>query len=185
MSQREYADLPARQRRRLLLRAFVRPTLSAVALFLLYYLLPFDGRLSGRVVLSLAGGLVVVAGLLVWQVQKIRTASYPLLRAIEALAVTLPLFIIIFATSYFVTSANVPGAFSEDLTRTDSLYFTVTVLSTVGFGDITPVLQGTRALVMVQMIGDLFLVGIVAKVIVGAVQTGLQSRDDQQGTGPD
>jgi hypothetical protein len=53
----------------------------------------------------------------------------------------------------------------------------VTVLSTVGFGDITPVTQAARALVMIQMIGDLFLVGIVAKVIVGAVQTGLRSKE--------
>ncbi len=177
MSEREYADLPVGRRRRLLVRALVRPALSAAALVLLYYLLPVDGRLTGHVLVSLAGGVVVVAGLLIWQVQKIRTASYPLLRAIEALAVTLPLFIIVFATVYFVYAGQAPGSFSEDLTRTDSLYFTVTVLSTVGFGDITPVTQAARVLAMIQMIGDLFLVGIVAKVIVGAVQTGLQSKE--------
>jgi Ion channel len=177
LSEGEYADLPAGRRRRLLLRALLRPVLSAAALVLLYYLLPLDGRLTGHVLVSLVGGLVVVAWLLFWQVRKIRTAKYPLLRAIEALAVTLPLFIIVFATVYFVTSGNVHGSFSEALTRTDSLYFTVTVLSTVGFGDITPVTQAARALVMIQMIGDLFLVGIVAKVIVGAVQTGLRSKE--------
>jgi Ion channel len=180
LSERVYADLPAGRRRRLLLRALVRPVLSAAALVLLYYLLPLDGRLTGRVLVSLAGGLVVVAWLLIWQVRKIRTADYPLLRAIEALAVTLPLFIIVFATVYFVTAGKAPGSFSEDLTRTDSLYFTVTVLSTVGFGDITPLTQSARALVMIQMIGDLFLVGIVAKVIVGAVQTGLQSKETRR-----
>ena len=183
MSAGEYADLPAGRRRRLLVRSFLRPVLSAAALVLLYYLLPLDGRLTGHVLLSLAGGMALVTGLLVWQVRKIRTASYPLLRAIEALAVTLPLFIIIFATVYFVTAGNAPGSFSEGLTHTDSLYFTVTVLSTVGFGDITPVTQAARALVMIQMIGDLFLVGIVAKVIVGAVQTGLRSK--QAGRQPD
>jgi voltage-gated potassium channel len=180
LNEQEYADLPARRRRRLLLRALVRPVLSAAALVLLYYLLPLEGRLTGHVLVSLAGGLVVVAWLLIWQVRKIRTASYPLLRAIEALAVTLPLFIIIFATVYFVYAGQDPGSFSEDLTRTDSLYFTVTVLSTVGFGDITPVTQAARAIVMIQMIGDLFLVGIVAKVIVGAVQTGLRSKETRR-----
>ena len=177
MSEQQYDDLTRGRRRRLMLRATLRPALSTASLLLLYYLLPLDEHATGTTVLSLVGGLVLVAVLLTWQVRSIRTAKYPLLRAIEGLAVSLPLFILVFATVYFTTAHNVPFSFSEGLTRTDSLYFAVTVLSTVGFGDIHPVTQGARVLVMIQMIGDLFLFGIVARLIVGAVQTGLRSKE--------
>ena len=68
--------------------------------------------------------------------------------------------------------------FSQPLTRTDALYFTVTVFSTVGFGDITPKSEAARVVVIVQMLGDLALLGAGARVLLGAVQRGLQRRQD-------
>jgi hypothetical protein len=183
MSGRTYDDLPARTRHRLVLRALVRPGLSTTTLLLLYYLLPFEDRLTGPVVASLVVGLVLVAALLTWQVRSISTSKYPRLRAIEAVALSLPLFILVFAAVYFATARTAPGAFSEALDRTGALYFAVTVFSSVGFGDITPVNQGARVVVMIQMIGDLVIVGVVARVILGAVQAGL--RRHEQGTPPD
>jgi hypothetical protein len=44
------------------------------------------------------------------------------------------------------------SAFGERLTHTDGLYFTVTVFSTVGFGDITAKSQAARLVVTGQMI---------------------------------
>ena len=177
MTQRQYDDLPSATRRRLILRALLRPALSTTVLLLLYYSLPLGNRLTGPTAVSLLLGLVLVAALLSWQVMNIRTAQYPRLRAIESLSVSVPLFLLVFAAAYFAIASKSPASFSEVLTRTDSLYFTVTVFATVGFGDITPVAQGARVMVMVQMLGDLVLVGIVAHVIVGAVQTGLRRRE--------
>jgi voltage-gated potassium channel len=66
-----------------------------------------------------------------------------------------------------------PDNFNVDsLTRTDSLYFTVTVFATVGFGDITATSQGARMVVIAQMILDLLVLGLVVKVFVGAVEIG-------------
>jgi hypothetical protein len=175
--------MPAPARRRLLIRALVRPALSATVLLFLYYLLPLDDRLTAPTAVSLLVGLVLVAALLTWQVRNIRTAKYPRLRAIEATAVSLPLFILVFAAAYFATALSVPDSFSEALSRTDALYFAVTVFATVGFGDITPLTQAARVLVMIQMVGDLALVGVVVRVVAGAVQTGLRSREP--GTQPD
>jgi hypothetical protein len=73
-----------------------------------------------------------------------------------------------------------PQSFSEPLGRLDSLYFTVTVFATVGFGDIVPVTSPARAITTVQMVGDLVLVGLVAQVIVGAVRRGMQRRDESR-----
>jgi Ion channel len=173
---RQDTDLP-RARRRVLLRALVRPTLTTTGLVLLYYLLPLGERLNGATVTRLLLGLVLFAALLTWQVRQIRTAKYPRLRAIEALSFSGPLFLLFFAALYYATARVTPTSFSEGLSRTDSLYFTVTVFATVGFGDITAVTQSARVMVMLQMIGDLVLVGVVARTIVGAVNTGLSRKE--------
>ena len=76
---------------------------------------------------------------MIWQIRKVVTSRYPGIRAIEALAVTLPLFLLLFATTYFLVSVHGSGAFTQEhLTRTDALYMTVTIFATVGFGDISP-----------------------------------------------
>jgi hypothetical protein len=62
--------------------------------------------------------------------------------------------------------------FSEPMTRTDALYFTVTVFATVGFGDITAKTEVARALVTGQMVAGIVVVGIGARLIVDAVKHG-------------
>jgi Ion channel len=68
------------------------------------------------------------------------------------------------------------GSFSEALDRTDSLYFTTTVFSTVGFGDITPKSEPARVLTMVQMLANLLIFGIAARLLVNAVAAGRRAR---------
>jgi hypothetical protein len=179
---RPYDGLSPSTRRRLVLWAVVRPALIITGLLLLYYLLPLWDRHTPSTAVSLVAGLILVAVLLVWQVRKITTSKYPRLRAIEALSLTAPLFILVFATVYFATGQSNPASFSQGLSRTDAIYFTVTVFSSVGFGDIVAVTQTARVLVIIQMLGDLVLVGIVARVILGAVQSGLRRHDS--GTQP-
>jgi len=71
--------------------------------------------------------------------------------------------------------AKISGSnFSEPLTRTDALYFTVTVFSTVGFGDITAKTETARLVVTAQMIADIVILGLGIKVIVGAVKQSRQ-----------
>ena len=56
------------------------------------------------------------------------------------------------------------------LTKTDSLYFTVTVFATVGFGDITATSQAARLIVTVQMILDLIILGLGIRLLLGAAR---------------
>ena len=189
MTETAYDALPAAARRRLVFRAVLNPVLTIIGLLLLYYLLPLVDRRQVSTVVSLILGLLVVAALLIWQINRIKTARYPRLRAIEALSLSAPLFILVFSTVYFVTSQASPHSFNQVLDRTSALYFAVTVFSSVGFGDIVPVTDLARVLVIIQMLGDLVLVGIVARVILGAVQSGLHRHemgpppDDRQGSG--
>ncbi|WP_371494411.1 potassium channel family protein [Kitasatospora sp. NBC_00374] len=141
-----------------------------------YYLLPLDSAFTIGTVLALVGGLVAVALLLYWQVRVITKSLQPQLRAVEAVATALPLFLLLFAAVYYLLERSTPESFSEPLTRSDALYFTMTVFSTVGFGDISPRSEPARLLATGQMTLDLVLIGVAARLLVGAVQESLRLR---------
>ena len=108
------------------------------------------------------------------------------MKAVDALAVTAPLFLLLFAAAYFLMAADDPSNFTvETLTRTDSLYFTVTIFSTVGFGDISPASQAARILVTAQMILDLIVLGLGIRILVGAVDVGRQKTSKAAKTAAD
>lgn len=158
--------------RRAAVVSLLRSLLVAAAICTFYFVLPLPTHLTVSPVLRLAGGLVVVGALLSWQIREILRSPYPGARAIGALVVSVPLFLVLFATTYTLLAESDPGMFSEPLTRLDALYFTVTVFATVGFGDITAATETARAVVMTQMVGDLVLVGLIARAIVDAVNRG-------------
>ena len=159
-----------------LVQAVLRASLTSTVLVVLYYRLPFTAVVDASTFLLLAAGLLVFAAVITWQTRSILRSEYPALRAIEALAAAIPLFLLVFAATYLKLAAAQPSAFSEPLSRTDALYFTITVFSTVGFGDITPVATPARVIAMVQMLGDLVVVGLVLQVMLGAVKEGRQRR---------
>jgi voltage-gated potassium channel len=144
-----------------------------------YFLLPLSSALTTATVLVLVGGMTAVAVLLGWHLRSIIRSPYPRVRAVAALATTVPLFLVVFATTYFVMSRTQPENFSEPLSRLDSAYYTVTIFATVGFGDITPDTSVARATTMVQMVGDVILVGLVAQVIVGAMRQGIRRQESE------
>jgi hypothetical protein len=71
-----------------------------------------------------------------------------------------------------------PPATSASTARTSALYFTITVFATVGFGDITARTEAARLVVSGQMIIDLIILGLGARVIVGAVTRGRRQRPE-------
>ena len=161
--------------------AVLRVVASVVVVTVLYYLLPFDRSATGVAVTLLVAGLVVFVALVAFQVRAITASPFPGLRALEALATSVPLFLALFAGTYFVMARLSPGSFTAPLTRTDALYFTVTVSSTVGFGDITAKTETARLVVTGQMIADLIILGLAIKAIVGAVRRGRQRQPQDAG----
>jgi hypothetical protein len=131
--------------------------------------------------LRLLIGLLIFAGLTVWQVRAITGSRYPGLRAAEALGFIVPFYLLLFASTYFVMERASAANFTQPLTRTDALYFAVTVFSTVGFGDIAPRSEATRVVLIVQMLGDIALLGAGARVLLGAVRRGQQRGSDTGG----
>ncbi|HLM07757.1 MAG TPA: potassium channel family protein [Blastococcus sp.] len=148
----------------------LRSGASIVVLLVAYYAAPLDRALTPATGLLFVTALVLFGGAVAFEVRAILGSVRPRLRAIRALAVGVPLLLVVFASTYCTVDAQQSGAFTESLDRTDGLYFTVTVFTTVGFGDITAQTQLARILVTIQMVVGLLTVGIIAKVVLGAVQ---------------
>jgi hypothetical protein len=124
------------------------------------------------VLAHVAVGVALLAAMIVWQLRAIVRSSYPGIRAIQSLAMTTALFLLFFASTYFILSLDDAANFTEALTRSDALYFTVTVFTTVGFGDISAKAETTRLIVTAQMLLDLVVVGFGIQVFIGAVKRG-------------
>jgi preprotein translocase subunit YajC len=158
--------------------ALVSSAVASVAVVVAYFVLPFSSALTTDTTLVLLGGLGAVVLLLAWHLWSIVRSPYPRVRAVAALATTVPVFLVVFATTYFAMGRVDETQFSERLSRLDSLYYTMTVFATVGFGDIVPTTSASRAVTMLQMLGDVIVVGLVARVIIGAMQRGVRRNEE-------
>ncbi|MFJ6785638.1 potassium channel family protein [Streptomyces virginiae] len=150
----------------------LRVVASVAVLVGLYYVGPLDNSSKSTAVALLLSGLVGFVVLVVLQVRSILRSRYPALRAVEALAVSIPFFLLLFAAAYVAMAAHSPESFGMHLSQTSGLYFAVTVFTTVGFGDITAKSAVAQLLVTAQMLLDLAVFGLVIKTIVDAARRG-------------
>ncbi|MFJ5547009.1 potassium channel family protein [Streptomyces sp. NPDC093225] len=154
---------------------------SITALGAAYFLMPLDHFAASSCVIVLFVGLAVFVALVALQLRSILRASHPGLRAAEALSISTPFFLLLFAATYVTLAAQSSASFGGHLSHTDSLYFTVTVFSTVGFGDITAKSDAARLVVTVQMLADLIVLGLALKIFVGAVRRSRERRSTGAG----
>jgi voltage-gated potassium channel len=165
-----------RARRRLILRSALRVLATTVAMLVLYAVVPIPGTSGLGAFAGMVIGLAVFVGLVGWQLRTIVQADHPLMRAVEVVTLALPLLAVVFAFTYLSISRADSASFSEDLNRVDAMYYTVSTISTVGFGDIAAESDAARALVTVQMLFDLALLAGLVRLVVLATRTGIQRR---------
>jgi voltage-gated potassium channel len=131
------------------------------------------------VLYPILAGFVGVA-LYVWffrrQVRGVYKSQYPTLRAIESLILVAALFLAIFAMVYVMISINDTSAFTEPLNSFNAYYYSLTVLATVGFGDIAPNTVMARSFTMVQMALDIAFIAVIIKVMSNAARKAIQAR---------
>ena len=175
MTQPQLASLSPRQRRGVVIRASLMIAGTWVALVVGYYLIPFRGVGTPRLILHLVAGLVLVGLVLAWQIRRIGTAEHPIVRAVRALAVILPVFLLLFSGLYLSMSHASASMFSQPLDHTAALYFTITTFSTTGFGDIVPTHDAARIAVSIQMLLDLTFLGVVVRLLVRTARSRLNS----------
>nr|WP_232017188.1 potassium channel family protein [Gordonia insulae] len=145
--------------RRQVTLAIVRPIIAATILLTGYFLLPIAKESSANLI-----GLTIGAALLIafcgWEIRHFVHSEFPVATAIEMLVAIAALYIVAFATTYYLFSEYGHGSFNEHLTRIDALYFCLTVFTTTGFGDIAADSQSARVAVSIQMASTLVLLGL-------------------------
>jgi voltage-gated potassium channel len=151
-----------------------RVVLTVSLLCATYFLIPTRRPGFGVwwLVLQLCVFVVIVGA----QVPAIIRSRYPVLRAIEALAVLVPVYLLIFARIYVANSQNDPAGFSSPLDHVTALYFTVTVFATVGFGDVVALTDSMKLLVTVQMLLNLMVLGLGIRLLTSAARRGIARR---------
>ena len=128
-----------------------------------------DARSYG-VAVSLVFLSVIYGIYFYYQLRGIRNSRHPGVRATEATFSSAFLFLAMFATVYVIISMDSPGSFTENLTSFSALYYAMTVMSTVGFGDITPTTVPARSVTMIQMALGLIYLGVVVRVFSSAAK---------------
>lgn len=74
-------------------------------------------------------------------------------------------FIPVFEGGPALIHNTMPGTEAASVTLLDSLYFSITSQTTVGFGDIIPATISARVIIMVQVIFGYFYLGLVVAFI--------------------
>jgi hypothetical protein len=146
---------------------FARTTSVLLLLTVGYYAVPFrlqSGSGVGRLVVS----LVVLALLVQVLRRQLRTSRQVLAEAyfrIQWLLTALYLLVLGFALLYSTIATVDPGQFDGVEDRTDALYLSVTIVATVGFGDIHP--QGTvgQLAATVHMLFNLVYLGTALRLL--------------------
>ena len=141
-----------RRVRRRVMASVVRTLVVTVTMVAIYATAPLDRRPAGAVAVRLLLELLALVLVLAWQIRSVGRSPHPVLRGVESLVVSVPLLVLSFAATYAVVDHNSHGSFTEALSRLDAAYLAVTVLATVGFGDITPRTDAGRLIASVMML---------------------------------
>ncbi|HEV7534366.1 MAG TPA: potassium channel family protein, partial [Acidimicrobiia bacterium] len=137
-------------------------------LLIAYYVLPMDSHWWPVPAVAGPAAIVALVPLSLRHTRTILLSDRPLASVARAILVMMFLLILGFATTYYALQAHWPGEMEGLRTKTDAVYFTVTVLSTVGFGDIHPVGQAARAVATFHMLANLVVVSVSVRLVIRA-----------------
>jgi voltage-gated potassium channel len=158
-------------------RRWRRPIVTFVGLIVAYYMIPsgVGNNVSFFIGLIIsAAALVLLAWGITGQVRRQFSGGSDV--ALQTLVVMIELVVVVFAYAFYLLENSRPGEVSGLQTRTDSLYFTLSTMTTVGFGDIHAAGQSARVLVMIQLFFNIVFVGAAATIMTDRIKERVAAR---------
>jgi hypothetical protein len=159
-----------------LVRMLGHTTVMLLLLTVAFYLLPLrfdvaDAWSWGRLLTSLVAltGVAVLIRASLRRSSRKQTLGYA---RIQLLLTVLYVLVLGFAILHAAVAYHAPEQFVGMENRTDALYFSVTVVGTVGFGDIHAEGTGARLIVTAQMLFNLIYLGTALRVITSRRDAG-------------
>jgi hypothetical protein len=141
-------------------------------MLVVFYAVPVSNQDSAvRVALSLLFTLVGVVALGWAILGQLKRQLHSRSEDIHTLLMLLPLVAMVFALGFYVLDEHSSSQLSGLSTRTDALYFTLSTLTTVGYGDITAEGQIARGLVILQLVFNAVFVGAAVSTIVATIRS--------------
>jgi len=157
MGQAEATWAPSRRARWILLG-------ELLLMITVFFLLPLNtGGLGWRLLLY-GLGILLVVGVVFRQVGRHLEGADNAVR-VDSLILALVLSSLLFALSYAAISAAEPGQIDGLSSRLDALYFSITIVATVGFGDIHAAGELARGFVTMQMVFNLVIIAAAVPVL--------------------
>jgi hypothetical protein len=146
--------------------SWTRPLWISMGLLIAYYAFPADWHDSWFLIsvslIATAAGLGLVGWMLVKELGRVRHGGEGL--TTQVLGILLVLLVMSFAFAFFLISRLSTDQFQGLSTRTDALYFTLTTMSTVGYGDVHATGQLARVLVSGLIVFNVVVVASLLRI---------------------
>jgi voltage-gated potassium channel len=141
-----------------------------VLLVAVYAVVPTSADVRASLLARLVAVLLLLAATALVMVRQLRLAVRDGDRHIDGLVLAVVIMTLAFALLYYVLELRHQGQVVGLETRVDALYFTLSTMLTVGYGDIHAEGQVARTLVLIQMVFDVIFVATTAAVVNSRVR---------------
>ncbi len=139
-----------------------------------YYQIPVPGQMrKSSWIIMFSLGVIVLGLLILLSVRGLMRAGEH--ARVRGLVLLLTVTVLFFSWADESVAA-LPNQFADLTNKTDALYFNISTLATVGFGDVHPVGQLARAAVSLQIVFNLVFLGAAFSIISGYFRVRATSR---------
>jgi hypothetical protein len=145
----------------------LRSALTVVGMLLVYAVFPVPGKHTsmGLTLVVALAGFGGIAWATLSMIRQARRPEYGQAVRLEALVALVYAFLV-FCSLVYVGLASKGGEFVGLNDRIDALYFTMSTVGTVGFGDVHAEGKAARVVVTGQIFFDLVFLAAIARIIV-------------------
>jgi voltage-gated potassium channel len=158
----------------------VRHTVVLGLILVVYFMTPVRADVNETAAIRIAISLLCLGLLGFGVVWTLRRQVDDTSRRIDGLIAVILVVIFAFSMGFYILEERRPGEVAGLDTRLDSLYFTVSTLMTIGYGDVHAQGQVARALVLVQILFDAVFVAAAAGLLSARIRSRARARSEER-----